>query len=84
MRFTIEIVRDLDFDSHISKGIEENFSPFCFLVKMKLLLQKKFAPAQSIKEIEADELAEKIAEKLEAREKKVTEAEKQTGFNSLF
>jgi len=44
MRFTIEIVRDLDFDSHISKGIEENFSPFCFLVKMKLLLQKKFAP----------------------------------------
>ena len=40
MRFTIEIVRDLDFDSHISKGIEENFSPFCFFVKMKLLLQK--------------------------------------------
>ena len=43
MRFTIEIVRVLDFDSHISKGIEENFSPFCFFVKMKLLLQKKSA-----------------------------------------
>ena len=70
---------------------------------MQKLLQKKIAPAQSIKEIEADELAEKIAEKLEARKKKdnadgepdtgekskepkkkATEAEKQTGFNSLY